>query len=325
MSQDDHDTTTTQEYVISGIVIVFFGILYWYLSNGFNFSAQDDVQKSALTTVQVDSSSRLDSSTEANPLIVEPTAPNVALVPKSSLNAEALTVADTKTVVPVLVDSSIDSSTPKDAAIDVAMMPVDAPNIIEDVVQKSEKTLPENAETIANVNGQLESVNVNTQVLETEVQALASGEETPEELIYKLPNGTPVEIATGGFEEKFRRAIIEGKKDEPIIFDRVYFDTGSKSINAKSANQIAATAAILNMHSMINIVIRGHSDNEGSSQDNSLLSLIRSGSMKKALVKHGIHPARIRIEGVGEVEPIDSNKTKRGRRNNRRIDLIIKD
>ena len=329
MSQDDQDTTTMQEYFISGIVILFFGLLYWYLSNGFNFGAKDELQQSALTMAQVDSSSRLGSE-DANKLNFQSSPKAVSTSSSSQEVAKPLEVA---------IEDKV--AKPKDKLSKVADTPTPVAEVVEEVVAKPvekaaalvKEEAPQETQAIASINEQLEQA-IAEDPVQTPVQEEIAKEvvlnpapvnEEQGELVYKLPDGTSVEISAKGFEEKFRKAIVDGKKNEPIIFDRIYFETGSKTPNSKSEEQIIATAAMLNTHPSINIMIRGHSDNQGSSKDNSLLSLIRSGSMKKALVNLGIDPNRIRIEGVGELEPVDSNKTKRGRRNNRRIDLIIKD
>jgi outer membrane protein OmpA-like peptidoglycan-associated protein len=81
----------------------------------------------------------------------------------------------------------------------------------------------------------------------------------------------------------------------------------------------------LKQHQDTKILIRGHTDNTGSAGRNSLVSLSRSDSMKEALVKLGVDAERIKIEGVGALEPIAANDTEEGREKNRRIELIVID
>lgn len=151
-----------------------------------------------------------------------------------------------------------------------------------------------------------------------------SQETSNQQLTYKLPDGIAVNISPNSFAHKFQQALENKVVGKPFIFDRVYFSSGSDKLDKQSNKQISETAVLLNTYSDINIAIRGHSDNKGSSKKNTILSLLRSGNMKKALINLGIDHKRIQIEGIGSQEPIASNKTKRGRRNNRRIDLIIK-
>ncbi len=128
------------------------------------------------------------------------------------------------------------------------------------------------------------------------------------------------------FETKLKQALQRGgNRNQPILFDKISFKAGSEEFSSNSIEQIKVTAKLLKSYKNVNIVIRGHSDSLGSKQRNSFISLLRSGQMKKALVKEGVNPRRIRIEGLGDAEPIATNKTPRGRMRNRRIDLIITD
>ena len=67
------------------------------------------------------------------------------------------------------------------------------------------------------------------------------------------------------------------------------------------------------------VVIEGHTSNEGSTEYNQDLSERRAGSVVEALVGRGLDRARISALGKGEIEPIASNDTELGRSLNRRV------
>jgi OmpA-OmpF porin, OOP family len=67
------------------------------------------------------------------------------------------------------------------------------------------------------------------------------------------------------------------------------------------------------------IVVEGHTDNTGSEAYNLALSQRRADSVKQHLVDGGIPAALITTVGKGFADPVDSNSTREGRANNRRV------
>ncbi|MCK5813770.1 MAG: OmpA family protein [Cocleimonas sp.] len=286
----DKGNRTLQRYFISGIAILFFGLLYLFLLGSLSFNKD----------------SWLPSFTTTSPPLVSLQADNVGMSQENQ-----------QTVEPSLQNEDSDKGSNPSSQLNSPLQDnSDLPQqqAVVDIVGKTNKE-----DTQVKVDSPL------TQKQKEEaIVALQKSQKTSDQILYKLPNGADVKISTTGFSYIFQQAIENKIVGKPIIFDRVSFPSGSETLDKQSNIQIAEAAALLNTYKDIHISIRGHSDNKGSSQKNSILSLMRSGSMKKALIDLGIDRKRIQIEGVGDQEPIASNKTKRGRRNNRRIDLIIK-
>ena len=101
------------------------------------------------------------------------------------------------------------------------------------------------------------------------------------------------------------------------------FVSGKYEIQKKYFKELENLILILNEQNKINIEIAGHTDSIGDNKTNQILSENRAISVKKFLVKNSINPNRIFCVGYGEKQPIESNKTEKGREKNRRIEIRI--
>jgi OOP family OmpA-OmpF porin len=65
--------------------------------------------------------------------------------------------------------------------------------------------------------------------------------------------------------------------------------------------------------------ISAFTDDIGSFEDNIKLSVLRAETAKKFLVDLGIDQEKVKANGYGESNPIDTNATEIGRQKNRRV------
>ena len=79
----------------------------------------------------------------------------------------------------------------------------------------------------------------------------------------------------------------------------------------------------IQLNDSLDIVIEGHTDNIGSESYNLTLSKKRATSVLNYLANKGIDKSRISIIGIGELRPIATNSTARGRALNRRTETFI--
>ncbi|HEX8436905.1 Ig-like domain-containing protein, partial [Archangium sp.] len=119
------------------------------------------------------------------------------------------------------------------------------------------------------------------------------------------------------------KVLVEGQKI--VILDKVYFATNKDVILPRSFNLLTQVAAVLRANPEITKVrVEGHTDSQSSDVFNLDLSQRRANNVRKRLVeKEGISPARLVSVGYGESRPVDTNKTAKGRENNRRVEFII--
>jgi outer membrane protein OmpA-like peptidoglycan-associated protein len=104
----------------------------------------------------------------------------------------------------------------------------------------------------------------------------------------------------------------------------ILFSTGSAALAPGADDKLREVAGILQQYPRTMIEIVGHTDSVGSESRNQVLSERRAASVRDALVRDGVSPARIVTRGAGELRPIASNATPEGRMMNRRVDLTIR-
>jgi OOP family OmpA-OmpF porin len=107
------------------------------------------------------------------------------------------------------------------------------------------------------------------------------------------------------------------------VIRRIFFDLDKDTLRPNSRPALDRAVRILQKYSSIRIEISGHLDSTGSPDYCRDLSKRRAHSVKKYLVEHGIDEARVETRGAGPDEPIDTNRTARGRALNRRIEFTI--
>ncbi len=103
----------------------------------------------------------------------------------------------------------------------------------------------------------------------------------------------------------------------------ILFNSGKASFQAQTFPVLQSIAAILKEYPSARFSIEGHTDTDGKDADNLVLSKNRAYAVKKYLFDNGIATDRLTSEGYGETRPIDSNKTAKGKANNRRVEVKL--
>ncbi|WP_235299158.1 OmpA family protein [Portibacter marinus] len=112
--------------------------------------------------------------------------------------------------------------------------------------------------------------------------------------------------------------------DSTFIFTKLSFQTGSAAIESGSGEEVDNLASILKAYPGVNVEIQGHTDNIGDAAVNKALSQARAEAVKARLVDRGIDSNRLVAKGYGDEEPIATNETEEGRRENRRVQVKIR-
>jgi outer membrane protein OmpA-like peptidoglycan-associated protein len=104
---------------------------------------------------------------------------------------------------------------------------------------------------------------------------------------------------------------------------RVHFYLNSSKIKKEYLPYLNVVAKYLKTHPDVKVKIKGYTDNIGSKKYNDKLALKRAKAVKQYLVKLGVSPNRIMIDGVGKSEYIVSNNNELDRFTNRRAEFYI--
>ena len=103
----------------------------------------------------------------------------------------------------------------------------------------------------------------------------------------------------------------------------VTFSTGSSSISSEFYPVLGSVGKVLKKYNQTLVDITGHTDNVGDASYNYRLSESRASSVAGYLRQQGVNPARFRVAGAGEDQPIASNSSASGRQANRRVTIQL--
>jgi outer membrane protein OmpA-like peptidoglycan-associated protein len=108
-----------------------------------------------------------------------------------------------------------------------------------------------------------------------------------------------------------------------VVTHGILFDTGSYTIKGESYKTLKEIGQLLEEDPDLRLSIEGHTDSDGSDEDNMTLSQNRANSVRDYLIStYGIDGGRLEAKGWGESKPIDTNDSSEGKANNRRVELI---
>ncbi len=101
----------------------------------------------------------------------------------------------------------------------------------------------------------------------------------------------------------------------------ILFDSGKATLKPSSFTILDELGNGLKQNNT-QIIIIGHTDSDGSEDANQKLSEQRAESVKNYLTsKYNISSSRIMTTGKGESDPVSSNNTEDGKKQNRRVEF----
>ena len=109
-----------------------------------------------------------------------------------------------------------------------------------------------------------------------------------------------------------------------VTFDSgILFPFDSADLTADARTNLRKLSDSLQAEGRTNVMIVGHTDSDGSDAYNQELSERRGRAAADYLASLGVASSRLDSRGRGEAEPIESNATEEGRRQNRRVEVAI--
>jgi chemotaxis protein MotB len=104
----------------------------------------------------------------------------------------------------------------------------------------------------------------------------------------------------------------------------VLFESGRSDLKAEGQATVAQVAAVLRQIPDREFQIAGHTDNVGMrGGDNWQLSSMRAVTVLRFLVSNQVPANRLSASGYADTQPVATNDTEDGRRQNRRIDIVL--
>ena len=113
------------------------------------------------------------------------------------------------------------------------------------------------------------------------------------------------------------------KVGQKVKLNNIFFPQSKYVLQPSSFPELLRLVRILRDYPTVEILIGGHTDNQGDPALNVKLSEDRVNEVKKYLVSKGIDPKRLATKGFGGTEPIANNEQEETRRFNRRVEFTI--
>lgn len=103
----------------------------------------------------------------------------------------------------------------------------------------------------------------------------------------------------------------------------VRFATGSAEITPRFANMLNSVAEVMKEYNYTVADVVGNADSTGSKGYNMNLSLARAQAVADYLAAQGVQATHLIPQGYGQMRPVASNKTVRGRAANRNVQIVL--
>jgi outer membrane protein OmpA-like peptidoglycan-associated protein len=117
--------------------------------------------------------------------------------------------------------------------------------------------------------------------------------------------------------------LIPIRQGQLIRLSQIMFSQSSAEVVDSSYPELDRIVAMMREYPTMEILVEGHTDNQGDLQKNVKLSEDRVREVKKYLASKGVAEARIQTKAWGPAKPIASNLTEQTRQKNRRVEFTI--
>jgi len=133
----------------------------------------------------------------------------------------------------------------------------------------------------------------------------------------------PKKVIVNNKDKKKKIQLDKIEKGESYVIDNILFEFNKAYLKKESRDLLNGLLHIMQRDPSLKIEIRGHTDSVGNDNYNRKLSERRADAVAEYLIKNGISPERLNSVGFGESKPIADNKTKEGRKKNRRTEFYF--
>jgi len=103
----------------------------------------------------------------------------------------------------------------------------------------------------------------------------------------------------------------------------VLFDFNKYTLKPAARERLARVSGIVLAYPDLKLEIEGHTDSIGSEEYNQTLSEKRAATVRDYLVSSGVSIANVVARGLGKSDPVADNSSTAGRKQNRRVEMIV--
>jgi OmpA-OmpF porin, OOP family len=103
----------------------------------------------------------------------------------------------------------------------------------------------------------------------------------------------------------------------------IRFESSNLALTPQAQADLVNVFNMMSQKPSMKVEVGGHTDNVGDPVVNLKLSVDRARFVRNYLVKLGIPPDRIIVQGYGSTRPLVENGTPEGRAQNRRVEVIM--
>ncbi len=103
----------------------------------------------------------------------------------------------------------------------------------------------------------------------------------------------------------------------------VLFETAKFDLQPAAREALAKLSGIVEAHRGLKLQVEGYTDSIGTDAYNQSLSENRAGTVRAYMLAQGVDPNAVTSLGYGKSNPVASNDTATGRRQNRRVEIIV--
>lgn len=116
-------------------------------------------------------------------------------------------------------------------------------------------------------------------------------------------------------------ALLEG---DPYILRKLNFASGSTKLPDSAKPELDKLLQFYKNYPKHSLILDTFTDSSGKESSNLKISQKRANAIAKYLVSKGFPEDKLLYFGNGEANPIDTNETEEGRKNNRRVEIRMK-
>ena len=112
-----------------------------------------------------------------------------------------------------------------------------------------------------------------------------------------------------------------------VLGEKIAFNVGDATLLPDFQPTLQQIAGFISSQKSYRVAVAGHTDdvpiNTRQFPTNWELSAIRAVNVAKFLIRHGVHPQRVSIEGYSAYRPLQPNSSAQNRQTNRRVEITL--